>query len=127
MMEDKTVEILGTEYKIFFDVPEKELPQGADGCFDQTIRAIKIAKFEPDRNSVADLEAHRKKVLRHEIIHAFYMNQECGITAVLLKHGGRMKQLLIGLLFSYQKFTGHSKKLIAYEYKCPNESRIPGS
>lgn len=71
MTEKKIVNILGTEYKIFLDVPEKELPQGADGCFDQTIRAIKIAKFEPDRNSVADLEAYRKKVLRHEIIHAF--------------------------------------------------------
>lgn len=67
----KTVNVLGTEYNIIFDVPNEEMPEGADGCLDQSIHAIKIAQFESDRNSLMDLDSYRKKVLRHEIIHAF--------------------------------------------------------
>ena len=67
----KTVNVLGTEYNIIFDVPDEEMPEGADGCMDQSIHAIKIAQFESDRNSLMDLDSYRKKVLRHEIIHAF--------------------------------------------------------
>ena len=65
------VNILGTVYKILIDVPDEDMPEGAYGCMDQSIRTIKVAKFEKDRNSVQDLDEYRKKVLRHEIIHAF--------------------------------------------------------
>lgn len=71
MMEDKIVNILGTLYEIHFDVPEEKMPEGADGCMDQSIHTIKIAEFESDRNSIQDLDSYRKKVTRHEIIHAF--------------------------------------------------------
>lgn len=71
MMEDKTVEILGALYTIHFDVPDDKLPEGADGCMDQSIHQIRIAKFETDRNSLMDLDEYRKNVLRHEIVHAF--------------------------------------------------------
>lgn len=67
----KTVNILGIEYKIIFDVPDEEMPEGADGCMDQSIHTIKIAKFETDRNTIQDMDSYRKKVLRHEIVHAF--------------------------------------------------------
>lgn len=67
----KIVSILGTEYEIVTDVPDEELPDNADGAMDQTVKRIVVAKFEPDRNSVKDLETYGKKVLRHEIIHAF--------------------------------------------------------
>ena len=67
----KTVNILGTEYNIIFDAHDEKMPEGADGCMDQSIHTIKIAKMESDRNSLLDLDAYRKKVLRHEIIHAF--------------------------------------------------------
>ena len=66
------IDVLGTEYTILFDVPEGEMPEGADGCMDQSIRTIKIGKFEPDRNSLSNLSEYKKKVLRHEIIHAFF-------------------------------------------------------
>lgn len=68
---EKKVNILGTEYTIRFDVPDNDMPEYADGCMDQSIREIKIAKVEHDRNSIQDLESYKKKVLRHEIIHAF--------------------------------------------------------
>lgn len=67
----KTVNILGTEYKIIFDVPDEEMPEDADGCIDQSIQTIKIAEFESDRNTIQDMDSYRKKVLRHEIVHAF--------------------------------------------------------
>lgn len=67
----KTANILGTEYKIIFDVPDEEMPEDADGCMDQSIQTIKIAEFESDRNTIQDMDSYRKKVLRHEIVHAF--------------------------------------------------------
>ncbi len=67
----KIVSILGTEYEIVTDAPDEMLPDNADGAMDQSIKRIVIAKFEPDSNSIKDLESYRKKVLRHEIIHAF--------------------------------------------------------
>lgn len=68
----KKINVLGTEYTILFDVPDEEMPEGADGCMDQSIRTIKIGKVEPNRNSLSDLDEYRKKVLRHEIVHAFF-------------------------------------------------------
>ncbi len=68
---DKKVNILGTEYTILFDVPEEDMPECSSGCMDQSIKTIKIGKMELDRNSLQDLEAYKKKVLRHEIVHAF--------------------------------------------------------
>ena len=67
----KKINVLGTEYTILFDVPDEELPEDSHGCMDQSIRTIKIAHFETDRNSIQDLESYKRKVLRHEIIHAF--------------------------------------------------------
>ena len=43
----------------------------ADGIFDFSVKEIKIAKFVKDRQSIHDTDSHRRKVLRHEIIHAF--------------------------------------------------------
>ena len=66
------VNVLGTEYTIKFDVPSEKMPFGGDGCMDQSIREIWIADFgESDRDSIKDLDSYRKKVLRHEIVHAF--------------------------------------------------------
>lgn len=65
------IDVLGTEYTILFDVPDEDLPEDADGCMDQSIRTIKIARFETSRNSLQDMTEYKKKVLRHEIIHAF--------------------------------------------------------
>ena len=65
------ISILGTEYTVLFDVPEEEMPENSDGCMDQSIKAIKIAKFEPSRDSLKNLDEYKNKVLRHEVIHAF--------------------------------------------------------
>lgn len=67
----KKVNILGTEYEVIIDAPDELMPDNADGGMDHSIKRIVIAKFASDRNSIKDLDAYRKKVLRHEIIHAF--------------------------------------------------------
>ena len=38
---------------------------------DQSIKEIVVGKFEPNEMSIEDLQGYTKKVLRHEIIHAF--------------------------------------------------------
>lgn len=62
---------MGVKYTILLDCLEKDMPEEADGCMDQSTKTIKVARFEYDRNSVKNLELYRNKVLRHEIIHAF--------------------------------------------------------
>lgn len=66
-----SISILGTSYTVLFDVPEEEMPEGADGCMDQSIKTIKIGRFEPSRDSLKNLNGYINKVLRHEVIHAF--------------------------------------------------------
>ena len=69
---DKKLNILGTEYIIVLDAPDELLPENADGAMDHSLKRIVIAKFDkPDRNTIKDLSVYRKKVIRHEIIHAF--------------------------------------------------------
>ena len=67
----KTVNILGTEYEVIMDAPDEMLPEDADGAMDHSVKRIVVAKFESNRNSIKDLDVYRKKVLRHEVIHAF--------------------------------------------------------
>ena len=70
--ENMKVNILGTEYTIMLDVPEEDMPKDSDGCMDHSTKIIKIMKMEQQENSVGDLENYKRKVLRHEIIHAFF-------------------------------------------------------
>lgn len=67
----KKVNILGTEYEIVIDAPDEMLPPDSDGAMDHSIKRICVARFVPDERSIKDLDTYRKKVLRHEIIHAF--------------------------------------------------------
>lgn len=71
-----TVNILGTKYKIIFaDKNEKPKLKEADGYMDHSIKEIVVEKFESDLMSVEDLENYSRKVLRHEIIHAFFVRE----------------------------------------------------
>lgn len=65
------VNILGTEYTIT-ECSEKEnsLLENMDGYCDKTTKEI-VIKAKPDDCNLGDFEVYRKKVMRHEIIHAF--------------------------------------------------------
>lgn len=65
------VNILGTKYAIFEkDRHKDEILKSADGYCDHSTKVIVILKRPPDCE-IGDFEEYRKKVLRHEIIHAF--------------------------------------------------------
>lgn len=71
-MQDCKVNILGTEYKVLFrDEKDKPKLKNADGYMDQSIKEIVVGVFEKDDMSIDDLQDYSKKVLRHEIVHAF--------------------------------------------------------
>ena len=70
-MNSKHISILGTDYEIVMDAPDEMLPPYADGALDHSVKRIAIAEIEPNENSIRNLDEYRKKVLRHEIVHAF--------------------------------------------------------
>lgn len=77
-----SVTILGTPYKIIFET-EKENPKlkGLDGYCDWTTQIISINKSILDDgylDCVGNLDFEVKKIVRHEIAHAFFM--ESGMT-----------------------------------------------
>lgn len=65
------IDILGTEYTILEKVREEDtILDDANGYCDKTSHKIVIVK-KPDECELDDFEQYRKKLLRHEIIHAF--------------------------------------------------------
>ncbi len=66
----KTVNILGTPYTVR-ELSVKECPtlEDCDGYCDWTTKEIVVER--ETEGSLGDMEAYIKKVLRHEIVHAF--------------------------------------------------------
>lgn len=65
------INILGTEYTISeCSEDEDENLKEANGYCDKTTKQIVITTKTPDSN-LGDWQVYRKKILRHEIIHAF--------------------------------------------------------
>lgn len=77
--DTKKVSILGTEYTIIFAKDGVGKLARMDGYTDDSTKEIVVAILEPDENSKADLGSYQKKVLRHEIVHAFL--SESGLDA----------------------------------------------
>lgn len=70
-----TVNVLGAEYSITHSHPPRDPRlENADGYCDETTKEIVVETYEGDdgRPGVkAKLSVQRKKILRHEIVHAF--------------------------------------------------------
>ena len=69
----KTIDILGTEYKVMFlgESDDSRL-YGKDGYVDTSTKEIVVRDdFIETTDSLRDLQSYQEKVLRHEIIHAF--------------------------------------------------------
>lgn len=72
LTEPRTINVLGTEIKVLFREEKQDLKlEELGGYFDATESLIVVKIPEKDSMSVGNLENHQKKVLRHEIIHAF--------------------------------------------------------
>ena len=76
----KTVNILGQPYKVFLrDTTDPRL-ETADGYCDHSVKEIVVRKDILETvDTVADLSLYQRKILRHEIIHAFLF--ESGLDA----------------------------------------------
>lgn len=71
MMERITINILGTRYTVTYsDRKDDSLLEKCDGYTDKTTKTI-VIENEPKDNELGVWDVYRKKVLRHEIIHAF--------------------------------------------------------
>ena len=69
MIMNMTVSILGTEYKILYKLPkEDKILEEYDGYCDFFSKEIVVSNEEYNFH---DNERHKRKVLRHEIVHAF--------------------------------------------------------
>lgn len=70
--EKTTVNILGTTYKIIvIEQEDYRSNENTDGWCDSIAKEILIYNYVQSTESVKDLVAYQKRVLRHEIIHAF--------------------------------------------------------
>lgn len=72
LTESRVINVLGTDIKIVFR-EKKQDPQLEEmgGYFDSSENLIVVKIPEKDKNSLGNLENWQKKVMRHEIIHAF--------------------------------------------------------
>lgn len=66
------VAVLGTSYKIYKSKREYD-PDLAecDGYCDKTVKKNRSRGLGQKNSDLGDIKAHMKKVLRHEIVHAF--------------------------------------------------------
>ena len=68
----ETVDILGQVYRIEFLAEEKDSKfEEVNGYVDHTIHLIRVALLQSTKDSVQGLDLYAKKVMRHEIIHAY--------------------------------------------------------
>ena len=71
-MADRTVRILGSTWTIKEQSEsENELLKGCDGYCDWTTKEIVVER--EIYGNLGDMEAYIRKVLRHEIVHAFLL------------------------------------------------------
>lgn len=88
----KKVSVLGTGYRIIEDNCNNDpLLQNSFGYTDYTSKKIVITDFQNEEIEIEDVAKYRKQVIRHELIHAFYVNRD-----FMKIVSGTMKKWLIG-------------------------------
>lgn len=71
-MENKKINILGTEYTICEKTQEQDHSlKTCDGYCDKTSKEIVVLKLSADNCELSNPKWYADKVLRHEIVHAF--------------------------------------------------------
>ena len=99
-----TVDVLGTEYRLYLYVKDTddEILKSADGYTDKTSHKIVIA----DKGIESDLDdymAHVKKVMRHELIHAFLFESGLGACAAWHEGDEHPEQMVDWIAFQFPK------------------------
>lgn len=93
------VNVLGTTYSINESdkVKDRDL-EDLDGYCDFTLKSIVLNTFKEEPGDVKDLDEYRKKVLRHELIHAFLY--ESGLDAC---SWGRKEEIVDWIAIQFPK------------------------
>ena len=84
--DSANVHVLGAEWQIVSRTEqEDENLESCDGYTDWTMREIVIRAYSRQKGDLKDTLKYRRKVLRHEIIHAFLF--EAGLAAETTHYG----------------------------------------
>lgn len=79
LTEARTIDILGSSWRVQFrDQKQDKALEECDGYCDASENLIVVKIPEKDAMSLGNLENYQKKVLRHEIIHAFLFESGMG-------------------------------------------------
>ena len=111
--KDKTLNILGTNYKFEFrnESDEPKL-QGKDGFCDTTVkRIVTRTNYNNDVDTVEDIEYYISKVIRHEIIHAFLY--ESGLSC---NSWGENEEIVDWLAIQFEKITNAIDNILVEVY-----------
>ncbi len=115
------INILGTFYDVILNAKEKDYPKlkNCDGYTDFSIKQIVVAKLEKDESSIEDLDGYAKKVLRHEIIHAFLY--ESGLDA---NCWARNEEIVDWIAIQFEKLLDTFIRAGAITFKTAKEKEI---
>jgi hypothetical protein len=81
------VHILGEKWSICrVRRSDDEKLENANGYTDWTQKKIVVEKVQPDPDNMGDMETFEKKVMRHEIVHAFLI--ESGLDGNSMDYNG---------------------------------------
>lgn len=82
LTEARAINVLGTQIKVQFrEEKQDKTLESCDGYFDSSESLIVVKIPIKDDMSLGNLENYQKKVLRHEIIHAFLHESGLGCCA----------------------------------------------
>ena len=71
-MMELTVDVLGTEYSVIQSNKTDDMTlENCDGYCDHSVKKIVVDTFQKSPTSLENLETYTKKVIRHELVHAF--------------------------------------------------------
>lgn len=100
------VNVLGTEYSIINkNENDDEILNNCDGYCDKTEKKIVICKMDKTTSNLGNLEVYRKKVLRHEIVHAFLFESGLHENGEYESHspGGHPEQIVDWIAIQFPK------------------------
>lgn len=93
------VSVLGTEYRVFLDVPTSadDVLKRCSGYCDKTAHVIVVGEKSEEANLI-DWQMYAKQVLRHEIIHAFLFESGLGGDSVWYVDGQEHPEQMVDWL-----------------------------
>jgi len=82
------VHVLGTEYEIVERTRDSDKRlESANGYVDSSVKRIVLCRQEVDEYTIDDVSWFVKKVLRHEIVHAFLLESGLASNSCLFEEG----------------------------------------